>query len=553
MSSMQIFIDAFSGLGLFLFGMHYMERAIEESSGRTFKRLLKDFTATPTKAVLSGAFSAAALQSSTVVALMTLSFVGAGLVSLSSAIGVVFGASFGTTFSAWLVALIGFKIKIDALALPVIGIGGFILVFGRKASKLKSFSRVMLGFGFLFLGLHYLKSSSDVVAASFDLSEYLLYPLPVFVLIGAILTIIIQSSFALAAIALSALNAQVIDFPVAAALVIGANVGTTMTSFIGSLGEGVDKKRVALAHFGFNFITCIIGYALLQPLTHVVMEVMGFKDDQAMALAMYQTLFNLIGLLVLSPFIPWFATRLAAFYNKGQTEEVTRYIGVVDTDVTEASLEAIYKESVYLLESVLRFGSMLLSLNPDEVFNRHKRMWKVLSKENFSVDDGMAKLYRNIKRLEMRILAYGGEIDRKSLEEEEKQRLNKILQAVRDISYAAKTLKDAKANIDQFNESDIEYVIDNYDRIRYDLVKLFRSIKQILEGEGMDDAFAEMQKVAKDMESENEETIRVIAQVVKEYNIPDDIASSLLNLNRAVFNASDSLLRSSTILLKLEN
>jgi len=243
---------------------------------------------------------------------------------------------------------------------------------------------------------------------------------------------------------------------------------------------------------------------------------------------------------------------LTSFYAKAQTE-VTRYINTVDINVTDASLEAIYKESVYLMESVLRFGSMLLSLNPEEVFNRHKRMWKVLSQESPGTEENLPKLYRNIKRLEMRILAYGGEIDRKLLDEEEKARLNKILQAVRDISYAAKTLKDAKANIDQFNDSDIEYVIDNYDRIRYDLVKLFRNIKQILEGEGMDDALTEAQKVAKEMGGENEETIRVIAQVVKEYNIPDDLASSLLNLNRAVFNASDSLLRSLMLLLRLEN
>lgn len=552
MSPTEIFLEAFSGLGLFLFGMHYLERAIEDSSGRTFKRLIKDFTATPFKAVVSGTFSAAALQSSSVVALMTLSFVGAGLMNLASAIGVMFGASFGTTFSAWIVALIGFRIKIDVLALPMIGLGGFILVFGAGSSKIQAFSRVMLGFGFLFLGLHYLKSSSDFLSASFDLSEYLLYPLPIFILVGALLTMAIQSSFALAAIALSALHSQVIDFPVAAALIIGANVGTTITSFIGSLGEGADKKRVALSHFGFNLITSMIGYILLSPLTYVVMEWMGLKEEQALALAMYQTLFNLIGLVLLTPFIPWFAMKLTSFYAKAQTE-VTRYINTVDINVTDASLEAIYKESVYLMESVLRFGSMLLSLNPEEVFNRHKRMWKVLSQESPGTEENLPKLYRNIKRLEMRILAYGGEIDRKLLDEEEKARLNKILQAVRDISYAAKTLKDAKANIDQFNDSDIEYVIDNYDRIRYDLVKLFRNIKQILEGEGMDDALTEAQKVAKEMGGENEETIRVIAQVVKEYNIPDDLASSLLNLNRAVFNASDSLLRSLMLLLRLEN
>ncbi len=554
MSYTSVAIEAFSGLGLFLFGMYYMERAIEESAGRTFKRLIKDFTATPFKAVMSGIFSAAALQSSTVVALMTLSFVGAGLVSLTSAIGVVFGASFGTTFSAWLVALIGFKVKIDALALPVIGLGGFILIFNKRSgSKFVGIARMMLGFGFLFLGLHYLKQSSDFLSASFDFSEYLLYPLPIFVLIGAILTIAIQSSFALAAIALAALNAHVIDFPVAAALVVGSNVGTTTTSLIGSLGGGADKKRVAIAHFGFNLIIAVIGYVLLSPLTYIVMESMGLKNDQAVALAMYQTLFNLIGLLLLAPFIPWFSRWLSAFFANEQSEEVTQYIGAVDTTVVDASLEAIYKESIYLLESVLRFGSLLLSLNPEEVFNRNKRIWKVLAKENVGGEDNVPKIYRNIKRLEMRILAYGGEFDHRALEEEEKLRLSKILQAVRDISYAAKMLKDAKANIEEFSDSDIEYINDNYDRIRYDLMKLFRNIKQILDEDEMDDSFAEAQKVAKDMENENEETVRVIAQVVKEYNIPDDLASSLLNLNRAVINANDSLLRSLITLLKLEN
>ncbi|MGP1450395.1 MAG: Na/Pi cotransporter family protein [Wolinella sp.] len=554
MSYIDVVIEAFSGLGLFLFGMYYMERAIEDSAGRTFKRMIKDFTATPFKAVLSGTFSAAALQSSTVVALMTLSFVGAGLVSLTSAIGVVFGASFGTTFSAWLVALIGFKVKIDAIALPVIGVGGFILIFNKRSnSKWVAFSRVLLGFGFLFLGLHYLKSSSDFLAASFDFSEYLLYPLPIFVLIGAVLTILIQSSFALAAIALAALNAQVIDFPVAVALIVGSNVGTTTTSLIGALGGGADKKRVAIAHFGFNFIIAIIGYVLLYPLTYLVMETMGLKNDQAVALAMYQTLFNLIGLVILSPFIPWFANVLSRFFASEQNEEVTQYISAVDTSIVDASLEALYKESIHMLECVLRFGSMLLSLNPEEVFNRHKRMWKVLSKDSFKAEDSLPKLYRNIKRLEMRILAYGGEIDYSLLDDDEKLRLTKILQAVRDVSYATKTLKDAKANIDQFNDSDIEYINDNYDRIRYDLVKLFRNIKQILDNEEIENSFHEAQKIAKDMEDENEEAVRVIAQVVKENSIPDDIASSLLNLNRAVYNASDSLLRSLIMLLKLES
>lgn len=554
MSYIDVVIEAFSGLGLFLFGMYYMERAIEDSAGRTFKRMIKDFTATPFKAVLSGTFSAAALQSSTVVALMTLSFVGAGLVNLTSAIGVVFGASFGTTFSAWLVALIGFKVKIDAIALPVVGVGGFILIFNKRSnSKWVAFSRVLLGFGFLFLGLHYLKSSSDFLAASFDFSEYLLYPLPIFVLIGAVLTILIQSSFALAAIALAALNAQVIDFPVAVALIVGSNVGTTTTSLIGALGGGADKKRVAIAHFGFNFIIAIIGYVLLYPLTYLVMETMGLKNDQAVALAMYQTLFNLIGLVILSPFIPWFANVLSRFFASEQNEEVTQYISAVDTSIVDASLEALYKESIHMLECVLRFGSMLLSLNPEEVFNRHKRMWKVLSKDSFKAEDSLPKLYRNIKRLEMRILAYGGEIDYSLLDDDEKLRLTKILQAVRDVSYATKTLKDAKANIDQFNDSDIEYINDNYDRIRYDLVKLFRNIKQILDNEEIENSFHEAQKIAKDMEDENEEAVRVIAQVVKENSIPDDIASSLLNLNRAVYNASDSLLRSLIMLLKLES
>ena len=236
-------IEVFSGLGMFLFGMFYMEIALKELAGIRFKQWIKNSTSSRVKSLLTGTLATAVLQSSSVVTLMTLSFVSTSLVSLESAIGIIFGSNLGTTVTAWIVATLGFKVKIELFALPMIGLGGFMLILNSSHKRLEAVAKILIGFGLLFFGLEIMKNSIETLGHNFDLSLYTHYPLIVFVGLGFIITALIQSSSATTAIILSALYAGILSFEQSAAMVIGANVGTTVTALLGGIGGIPDKKR----------------------------------------------------------------------------------------------------------------------------------------------------------------------------------------------------------------------------------------------------------------------------------------------------------------------
>ena len=185
-----------AGLGIFLFGMHSLEEAVKSLSGKTFRRMIRSYTDGTLKAIGSGSLVTAVLQSSSAVSLMVLAFVGAGVLSMESAIGVVMGSNIGTTFTAWIVATFGFKIKIESFAFPLIGIGGAGLIFLRSYDKLMQSSKLLLGFGFLFLGLDHMKVSVEDLAQSFNLDQISGYGLWLYVLAGIIITALMQSSSA---------------------------------------------------------------------------------------------------------------------------------------------------------------------------------------------------------------------------------------------------------------------------------------------------------------------------------------------------------------------
>ena len=222
-----------AGLGIFLLAMVLLEDSLEKLAGRPFKKFLRRHTDRPVKAILSGTFVTAILQSSSVVSLMVLAFVGAGIIELKNAIGIIIGSNLGTTFTGWVVAIFGFNFDIEEFTLPFIAFGGLSMVFFAKREKLFLFGQLIIGFGFLFLGLDYMKSSIALLAENFDISPFAAYSPYLLFLVGFVLTAIIQSSSAAMVIALSALYAQIITLEAAAAMVIGNDLGTTTTVILG--------------------------------------------------------------------------------------------------------------------------------------------------------------------------------------------------------------------------------------------------------------------------------------------------------------------------------
>jgi phosphate:Na+ symporter len=533
-------IEALSGLGMFLFGMLYMEMALKESAGLRFKSWVKNSTSNTFKSLLSGTIATALLQSSSVVTLMTLSFVSASLITLHSGIAVIFGANVGTTVTSWIVATLGFKVKIEAFALPMIGMGGLLLMFAEPYKKVIMVAKVFIGFGLLFLGLDFMKTSIESLTSAIDLSQFVNLPLITFIGIGFLVTAIIQSSSAATAIVLSALYVNILSFEQAAAMVIGTNIGTTVTAMLGSIGGIPDKKRVAMAHFIFNFITAVAAFLLLPFLTHFLMDIQALKNDPVTALALFHTIFNILGVLLLLPFISVmanFLNRLFVYIKPAPT----RYIHLVNPDFSETALVALRNEVNNLFVKTMKYALLVSNVKPNDVFVKKLGM-KAVEINQGQIDFDHKIAYNTIKDIEIRIMEFVSVLNQQELRQEDKESLETLLSSVRESVYAAKMLKDVKNDMNEFSESSSEKIHSIYDDIRRNLLYTIVIFVGHMEEEWT------MEKCSERFAKSEEENTRIMKEAslaISYKGINEKKVVSLLNTNRSIAIASRALFEAS--------
>jgi len=298
------------GVGLFLLGMSLMTDGLTAMGTRALRRLMGRVTKSRMAALATGAGVTAVVQSSSATTLVTVSFVSAGIVSFSQSIAIMLGSNVGTTSTAWIVSLIGFKVDSAAFALPAVGIGSLIRLVSR--GRRAAIGLAIAGFGLVFLGIDALQAGMAGVADTIDLGGLgghgFLGILLLFG-VGALMTVLMQSSSAAAATTLAAVNAGSINFEQAAALIIGQNVGTTVTAIIGAVGGSLSAKRAATAHAMFNVSAGVIALILLTPFTAMVSAVgeswVGATPEVMVAL--FHTFFNVLGVVLILPFLGPFA------------------------------------------------------------------------------------------------------------------------------------------------------------------------------------------------------------------------------------------------------
>jgi phosphate:Na+ symporter len=534
-------IHAFSGLGIFLFGMLYMETALKDAAGLRFKSWVKNSTSTTFKALLTGAGATAILQSSSVVTLMTLSFVSAALMSLKSGIAVIFGSNVGTTATAWIVALLGFNVKIDAFALPMIGIGSLMLIFANTNQKLGSIAKVLIGFGMLFFGLDIMKSAIESFAHMIDLATFANYPLIVFIAIGFVVTALIQSSSAAIAIILSALYANILTFEQSAAMVIGTNIGTTVTAILGAIGGIPDKKRAALAHLLFNLITAGVAFLLLPFMSYLLMRYM--HSDPTTALALFQTLFNLLGVVMLTPFIGLLARLLNRMFVSNKAVP-TRYIHLVDPKVPDTAFIALRNEVSYLFVKSVKYGLLLMNIKPSDLLVKNMDPEALVTTNRTIMDFDYIRAYDVIKEMEISIVEFTALLNQQSLTVEQSESIDALLTSVRESVYAAKILKDIKFDIDSFASSDNQHILNIYNSIRKNLAYAAIIFKHHMDEEWSIEKCHEKFAVAVEA---NHQIMKEATLSVGMAGVNEKMAISLLNTNRSIFIASQSLLEASNV------
>ena len=518
-----------AGLGIFMFGMFLMEESIRKLSGKAFKRLIRKYTTGKIKSIFSGIFVTSVLQSSSAVSLMVLAFVGAGIMTMENAIGVILGSNIGTTVTAWIVATVGFKLDIENFALPLIGTGGLVLIFLGRSEKYSNISKLLVGFGFLFMGLDYMKGSVEVFTNNFDISSLPDYGIIVYLGIGILLTAIMQSSSATMAIILTTLNAGIIAFDSAAAMVVGANVGTTVTILLGAIGAVQVKKRVAYSHFAFNFITGILALVLMPILIYIVLLIIDVKQNAVVGLALFHTLFNFIGVIAFFPFIHLFAKLLTKVFPDQKTE-LTRHINNTTTDVAEAGISAMRKETLHLVKNVLRHNLRVLNIDEKLVFS------------DYDYSNSHEIIYENLKLLQAEIFTFSASIQSYETDEKESLELSRYLHGARMALHSAKTLKDIKHNFDEFENADNRFLNDQYTHFRKRLIETYLKIDKLVEENGKKDWTKAILKILKQLEENDEAFVILTTQAINNKQIADIHVSTALIVNRAFVQSSRQIL-----------
>ena len=340
------------GVGLFLLGMGLMTDGLKMAAGPALERILISATQTRWRGLASGMAVTAVVQSSSAITVATIGFVNAGLLNLSQAVWVLFGANVGTTMTGWLVALVGLKFQIEALALPMIGVG-MILRLSGEGQRRGAVGMALAGFGVLFLGIDMLKVTFSGLSTDFHLPEGQgALDTLMLVGIGIALTVVMQSSSAALTIALTAAQGGLLTTQGAAAVVIGANVGTTVTALIASLGATPNAKRAAAAHILFNLLTGVVALLLLPWLIDfltVLRQWLGMDSAPAVKLALFHTVFNLLGVALIWPV----ASRMTAFLEsrfKLAEEDAARpiYLDKNVLAVPALALDALQREVQHL-------------------------------------------------------------------------------------------------------------------------------------------------------------------------------------------------------------
>ena len=353
-------------LGLFLYGMTLMSEALQKVAGDKLRNILAAMTSNSVSRILTGLFVTAVIQSSSATTVMVVSFVNAGLLSLVQSIGVIMGANIGTTFTAWLISLLGFKADIAVLAIPLIAFGFVFMMC--KAKKKKSIGELIIGFSLLFLGLSFLKESVPDLRSTPEVLEFLQQwtnygfgSVLLFVGVGTILTIVLQSSSATMALTLVMCNNGWIPFEMGAAMVLGENIGTTITANIAASVANVSARRAAMGHSVFNVFGVLWCLILFHPFLNLVSKIImamgldnplvaGASSNSVLyAISMVHTLFNIINTLLLVWFTNQIATLVTKIIKGKKDEEVFRlqFIqgGILST--SELSLNQAKEEIVH--------------------------------------------------------------------------------------------------------------------------------------------------------------------------------------------------------------
>ena len=492
-----------AGLALFLFGMQCLEEGLRDLAGSHLEQLLTRSTATPFKGLLFGMGGTVLLQSSTLVSLLTIAFISTGLIKLAGGVSILLGANLGATSGIWLLAMAGQNISLSPLALPL-------LVFGVLASftgaKGKAAGRVVLGIAFIFLGIDQIKGGFSSFDDGLDMTAWqadgVLGPL-MFVAIGMLATVVLQSSHATLMLTLAALAGGQLELGQSLALAIGANVGSSVTTaFVGSLGGNRGGQRLALAHVLFNVLTATVALILLLPLGWLVQWLVtpfGLGDNALIQLALFHSLFNGMGVLLFWPWQSQLVARLERWLPDRAEPDVlitelapvdlpetpvhARYLNDRALDSADSAASAVAQELLHLERLSLEVICHAIFVPVEQLLQQGRPDEAVLQARPDPHSLDAEQLYqRYIKGVYGDLLSFMGRLDT-PLDDDQQHFWMSCQVAALQLVDAVKDAKHLQKNLGHYLRGEPSPVRDAYVELRRHLLEALREMRALNQSE----------------------------------------------------------------------
>ncbi len=506
-----------AGLSLFLYGMSHLEDSLKHIEGRSFKLFLQKQTNHKLKAIISGTFITALLQSSSIVNLMVLSLVGSGMISMRNSLAVVLGANIGGTFNSWLVAIIGFKVDLNLITLPFIGIAGIAMIAFQKRRTIYRFSSFCMGFGMLLLGLQFMKESMDTSIKHFNIIPFLQYPKIVFVLLGFLITSLIQTSAATVVLVLSALYANIIPIETAIAMVLGAELGTTIKILLGSIGGIADKKRIALGNFIFNFTTSALGFIFISPIIVFIQRILHIQDP-IIILVSFQSFINIAGVILFYFFLGNFGNFLERRFKESNQLSST-YLSSAHKETPNLYLDMMERE---------------VELFINKVFD--------LNIESFRISVTHIENYNKLKQAEGEILLFYSKFMQQKNIEKYTARINQLMEIIRNAMYSAKSIKDIFEDLKELSSSINEIKFNQYQQLNQDTTVFYAELKQIITNPNKADNQQKIDQLSSKLKYQFDKKMSDFYLHAEKNGLFEKDISTIFNITQEIFSSGKAIL-----------
>ncbi len=540
------------GIAIFLIGMIFMDDGFKLFSGGALEKLLAKSTKTLPRSIGTGFVATSIMQSSSLVSIIIISFLSAGLMSLSGAIGVIFGSNIGSTTTAWIISSFGVKIDMAVYAMPMIIFGvGFKL---SDKHTLKGFGNVLIGLGFIFLGIEYMKDGFETLKNGIDLSSFQMegyLGALVYILVGIVATVVIQSSAATMAIIITALVSGQIIYINAIELAIGANIGTTITAILGAMTSNSNGKRLALAHLIFNLVTGFVAiiflYQLTDLTTFLALKIGIAADDYGMQLALFHTIFNVLGVLIISPFTTKLVAYLETKFIVKEDEDILKplYLDNLVLTVPDASLNSIKKETIHLYDNAVEIIVHSIFLHMYQLHNSKEIEEAILHSDIDELQD-INKFYESkIKYIYGEIIRFAT-LAQEYMDEIDKDKAYDLKLASRNIVESVKDMRDLQKNMFFYLKSGNEFIKEEYNHLRLNIAQTIEAIEELKKSDDMD-AVTQLGLLRDKIRELKSIKNNIIDALIRENKIDTKMATSLINDSLLAYDVAKKLIAMATI------